>query len=300
MRALNRSPAPRTPAPRGPGPSRLRYRLARLWALPRMRALVQVYLPLTAVAVAGWLVVSTDRLRLALQAEAAALIEYIAAAPEFAVRAVEITGAPPDLKAAIERRIGDLAGHNSLTLDVDALHTEIAAIGAVDAATVFLSPAGVLEISVERRVPVALWRDARGVLRLIDADGVAILDVSSRIVYPDLPLIVGEGAEQAVDEALAIFAAVPALAPRVRALVRIGARRWDVALPRFRVLLPEIRPAEALQGAMALHYADALFDRDLTAVDLRVPARPVLRATPDPDGSRALQRTLGTAPGRAL
>lgn len=268
---------------RHPGPSRWAYRLRRAWAKPWLRGFVKGYLPLLALAVLGWWVVSNDRLRLALASVGAAVAERLAARPEFAVRGVAIEGADPALVRRIEAATGALDGRSSLVLDLAALRDRVAALPGVAEASAVFDPGGIVRITVVRRVPAALWRGPEG-LALIDAEGVRLGMAGSRIAYPELPLLIGEGAPGAVSEALALLETAPALAPRLRAAVRVGERRWDLVLDRgLRVMLPEANPLGALRGVMALDEAQGLLDRDLAAVDVRVRARPTLRAAPRGD-----------------
>ncbi|MFZ1340104.1 MAG: cell division protein FtsQ/DivIB, partial [Paracoccaceae bacterium] len=98
---------------------------------------------------------------------------------------------------------------------------------------------------------------------------------------PDLPLIAGEGADAATTEALALMAAAGPLTPRLRGLVRMGERRWDLVLDRDqRILLPSDNPVRALERLLALDHAQDILARDLMAIDLRNDARPTLRLTP--------------------
>jgi cell division protein FtsQ len=98
----------------------------------------------------------------------------------------------------------------------------------------------------------------------------------------DLPLIAGEGANAAVPEALALLAAAGPIQPRLRGMVRMGERRWDIVLDRDqRILLPEGDPVPALERVIALDKAETLLARDVIAVDLRNEDRPVLRLAPD-------------------
>jgi cell division protein FtsQ len=107
-----------------------------------------------------------------------------------------------------------------------------------------------------------------------------VAEVDSRVRRPDLPLIAGDGAEDHVPEALALLAETRPVAERVRALVRRGERRWDLVLDRGQVVkLPETDPVLALRRVMALDASEGVFARDLEVVDLRDPARPMLRLT---------------------
>ena len=81
-------------------------------------------------------------------------------------------------------------------------------------------------------------------------------------------------------EALALFDASGPIAPRIRGLVRVGERRWDIVLDRGQTIqLPEIAPVAALEQVLALEEAQDMLARDITTVDMRNPARPTLRMT---------------------
>ena len=68
------------------------------------------------------------------------------------------------------------------------------------------------------------------------------------------------------------------LGNRLRGIVRIGERRWDVVLDRGqRVLLPETGSVQALERVIALSQAQDVLARDLAAVDMRLAARPTIR-----------------------
>ena len=60
------------------------------------------------------------------------------------------------------------------------------------------------------------------------------------------------------------------LAERLRGLVRMGERRWDLVLDRDqRILLPEDGAVEALERVIALDEAQDILSRDILQVDLR-------------------------------
>lgn len=113
---------------------------------------------------------------------------------------------------------------------------------------------------------------------MLDATGAHVDDLLRRADRPDLPLIAGDGADEKVPEALAIFAAARPLGKRLRGLVRMGERRWDVVLDRGqRILLPEADPVRALERVIALGEAQDLLERDVTVVDMRLGDRPTIR-----------------------
>jgi cell division protein FtsQ len=140
---------------------------------------------------------------------------------------------------------------------------------------------GILQVMITERVPVAVWRTEAG-LTLLDDGGHRVAGLMSRSDRPDLPLIAGDGADLATPEALDLIAAAGPLTPRIRGLVRMGNRRWDLVLDRDqRVLLPEKNPVQALERLLALDQAQDLMNRDILTVDLRSDHRPTLRLTPN-------------------
>jgi cell division protein FtsQ len=225
-----------------------------------------------------WL--SSEANRSALVAQVEAVKDLVQERPEFMVTAIEVTGADHALSAAI----GEVARMDlpvsSFELDLDALRLRVTDLTAVRSAQVRVHPGGTLEIAVVQRRPVAVWRYADG-LRLIDAEGAMTGMIAERADRPDLPLIAGDGAKDAINEALALFEAAAPIAPRVRGLVRMGERRWDMVLDTdARILLPEEGAVAALERVIALHQAQELLDRDVSVVDMRLGQRPTLRLNP--------------------
>ncbi|PZQ51722.1 MAG: hypothetical protein DI556_05510 [Rhodovulum sulfidophilum] len=116
---------------------------------------------------------------------------------------------------------------------------------------------------------------------LLDMGGARVAEIDSRLRRVDLPLIAGAGADAHVAEAVALLAEAAPVRERVRGLVRVGERRWDLVLDRDQVIrLPESDPAAALKHVMALETGEKLFEREVTVVDMRDPRRPMLRLTP--------------------
>ncbi|RMH45667.1 MAG: FtsQ-type POTRA domain-containing protein [Alphaproteobacteria bacterium] len=275
MRPLRRRRARRDPAP-----SRLRYRLTRLWLSPWARRGLTVVLPaaLLIALAAGQL--RRPEIRAAIAAAAADLRATIEARPEFRLTRLEVVGGSAALRAEVTEAAGVGLPVSSLAIDIDAIRRRVAALGAVADARVSVSAGGTLTISVTERVPVAILRRG-GALGLIDAEGHLIARLAARAARPDLPLLAGAGAEAAVAEALELVARAGPVAGRLRGLVRVGERRWDLVLDRGqRIMLPERGAAEALDRVMALQRSQGVLDRDVTRVDLRDPARPVLRLGP--------------------
>jgi len=166
---------------------------------------------------------------------------------------------------------------SSFDLDLALILQTVRELSAVKDAAVRIRTGGVLQIEVVERVPVVLWRTPGG-LELVDESGVIVKPAASRADHPDLPVIAGAGATEHVAQALRLIRAAGPLQPRLRGLVRIGERRWDVVLDRDqRILLPEEQPVQALERVIALDHVQEMLDRDLAAVDMRLTGRPTLR-----------------------
>lgn len=286
MRPVTPTPDPRpgsaarpTPAkPTGPGLSKATFRWQREWG-KRARKFAVLYLPLLIVALLVWRLSADESWQQAVQEQVNKVVDVAMHDPELAVRWVDVSGASEAMSLVLIEKTASLVGISSMSLRVASVRQEIESIGAIRSARVALSPKGVLKVSVRERRPVALWRDAGKELQVIDREGIRIAAANGRADHPDLVLLLGEGAPDHVREALSVMRSAPDLQPRLRALVRVGERRWDMVLDRdLRVLLPADNAAEAAARVMALHLGqDQLLDRDLKVIDMRIPDRPVLR-----------------------
>ncbi|NDV01392.1 cell division protein FtsQ/DivIB [Pseudoroseicyclus tamaricis] len=269
--------AMKPPARRDPAPSRLGYRFHRLWLTPLFRIFLRVILPVFALFLISAAYVADDENWAAIEARYTAVVQSFQERPEFMVTGVDIRGADIALAAAINGLLPFEFPVTSFAIDLGGLKEEITALTAVKEARLRVQTGGTLRVDVTQRRPVAIWRHVDG-LRLVDADGVLTGMVPNRTDRPDLPLIAGDGARESTVEAMALFAAAEPIMPRVRGLVRMGERRWDLVLDRGqRILLPEEGAVPALERVLALHEAQRMLDLDIVVVDMRSAARPTVR-----------------------
>jgi len=279
------------PLRRDPAPSRLAYRLHRLWLRPLVRGAARLGLPAALLGGGLWWYAAEPARIDALRDGGAEVRRMVEARPEFTVRMMAVDGASPELTRAVRDLVAVEFPVSSFHLDLDAIRAGIASIDAVRDVRLGLRPGGVLQVDIAERVPALIWRRADGLV-LVDATGHPIARTPARTDWPELPLIAGDGAAQAAGEALALVAAAAPLQDRLRGLVRQGARRWDLVLTRDRrILLPAAEPVAALERLLALDEARDVLGRDIVAVDLRLPQRPTLRLGPG-----ALARLRGAAP----
>ncbi|MBE0413549.1 cell division protein FtsQ/DivIB [Yoonia sp.] len=276
MRQMTALRRPQSPL-RDPAPSRLGYRYQRLMLTPGFRLFVRIGVPLIVIAaLAGSWLAKPDN-RALLEGQVAQVKQNFQERPQFMVQSLLLTGGDAALQSRVAALLPDNFPVSSFQLDLETMRQTIEALAAVRSARVRLGEGGALEVALIPRVPAALWRDGQ-TLRLIDADGVPAGTVDARSDRLDLPLIAGDGAEQNIAEALALYARAGPLRDRVRGLVRIGQRRWDIILDRDqRLLLPGADAPAALDRIIALNAAQDMLERDVAIVDMRKASRPTLR-----------------------
>lgn len=281
-----------------PAPSRLKYRMERLMLTPLFRLLLRFGVPcLLTFGIASWWL-SVDENRMKIIDTYADLRSQVESRPEFMVNMMAVDGASDLVADGIRQMLPLDFPISSFDLDLEAMRATVVSLDPVKAARLYVRQGNVLQVDVVERIPVVLWRNEQG-LQLLDDEGYLVGPAFVRADWPELPLIVGEGADAYVTEALDLIAAAEPLSARFRGLVRMGERRWDVVLDREqRILLPETDAVQALERVIAMDQAVDMLERDLMAVDLRLPQRPTLRMT---DGAvQELQRIRAIEAGEPL
>ena len=163
-------------------------------------------------------------------------------------------------------------------VDVAAIRNRLLQFGWVKDARVSRRLPDTLVIDIVERRPAALWQD-RQRLALIDAEGV-VLDRVPVDQMPDLPLLIGPGANAHARELNRLMNEVPTLKPQLASATWIGRRRWDLSFQTGEtVALPEGEPAarRALAKFAKADRSSGLLGRGLVRFDLRVPGKMIVR-----------------------
>jgi cell division protein FtsQ len=253
----------------------------RLWLTPMFRTGFRIGVPAVLFLGAVGLFLADAGRRDAIAGAVAGVRERFENRPEFTVSLVSVEGASPELADAVRQRLDLTLPLSSFAIDLVAARDRIQELDAVAQADLIVRSGGVLEVKITERVPVVLWRTDTGI-EMLDATGHRVASLAARSDRPDLPIVAGDGADLATPEAMALIAAAQPIVPRLRGLVRVGDRRWDLVLDRNqRILLPAKNPIAAVERLIALDKAHDLLGRDVLAVDLRTHHRPVLRLAPD-------------------
>ena len=200
----------------------------------------------------------------------------------FRVRSVDVVGvrnmdSKPVFQIALDQKSTAMP-----RVDVDGIREKLLRYGWVKDARVSRRLPDTLVIDIVERRPAALWQDDQK-LSLIDSDGV-VLDKVKVTEMPDLPLLVGPGANARSRELETLLAQAPNLAPQLESAAWVSRRRWDLNFQTGEtVALPE-GPAEARKALAKFARLDksaGLLGRGILRFDLRVPGKMIVRLPAD-------------------
>lgn len=258
--------------------------------------------PKTAMIATGGVILCGVVLLLATGGRAHALEERIAgftagqlADAGFNVNAVDVSGAssfsvPYILRAAELQR-----GQPILGLDLEAIRERVEKVGWVKSVRVLRLLPDTLVIAVDERPRLAVWQ-INGQTHVVDPDGQIIPEADPGL-FVDLPLIVGDGANEAAGAILPELQSRPRLMSRIDALVRVDGRRWDLRMKDGGLIqLPAEHEDSALIQLDQLDQKDRLLDLGFERVDLRDPEFVAVRPRQAGPAAAAAQSIPSSSP----
>jgi cell division protein FtsQ len=129
-----------------------------------------------------------------------------------------------------------------------------------------------ITVHLVEREPVARWQHEDKTM-VIDAEGFE-LTAAKVEQFPNLPLIVGDVEPKQTEALLSLLSEYPMVASRLKAAVRVAERRWNLHLqPNITVRLPEDYAQEAMARLTRLIKDQKITERDVKAIDLRLPEK---------------------------
>lgn len=192
------------------------------------------------------------------------------------LRRVHIQGASAEATPAIQRALDLYSGQAITGVDLDAVRARVQSVGWVKEARVVRLLPDTLIIDVVEHDRLAVWQTG-GRAQVIDGSG-RVIPGADAGRYPQLPLVVGVGADQAAAEVLPLLRERPRLMSRLEALVRVDERRWDLRLKDGSLIqLPALHQEQALIQLDALDQRERLLDLGFARVDLRTPEEVAVR-----------------------
>lgn len=210
----------------------------------------------------------------------------LATAAGLEVREIVVEGRRNTPRDLLHAAIGAQQGDPILGFSAAEARARLETIAWVESAHVERRLPGTILVRLKERTPFAIWQN-QGRFAIVDRDG-NIVATEALDAFGPLPLIVGVGAERHAPALHDLLAAHRDIQARTQAMVRVGERRWNLKLHNgIDVMLPEGHEAPALNRLAEMQTRHALLDRPLTAIDMRLPDRMVLRHAPAPTPTAA-------------
>lgn len=213
-------------------------------------------------------------------AEASHAGDWVARSVGLGVSVVTVTGATHLSEPRILAIAGIDASKSLPFFDVAQAKARLEANPLVKQASVRKLYPNQVVIDIVERTPYAVWQKD-GDVSAIAADGAPIDEVDDGR-YAGLPFVVGEGANSRVREYVEFLDAMDELKPRVEAGVLVGQRRWNLRLKSgVDIKLPEDNPEAAIAELLKLQRQSRILEKDVLALDFRVPGKVFARLTED-------------------
>jgi cell division protein FtsQ len=205
--------------------------------------------------------------------------DSVAAGIGFRIDDIQVAGVSGARADEIRALVQPDGRHSLLAVDPETVKAQVESLDWIQDAKVRRLWPSTLQIDVERRQAFALWQED-GEIAVIDANGERLL-AERAADHPNLLRVVGRGAGPAAEPLLMALEELPQVRERVRALVRVNDRRWNVELKSgATVELPEEGAVVALTHLESLQAEHRLLDRPVAQLDMRTPGRLAVRVLP--------------------
>jgi len=174
--------------------------------------------------------------------------------------------AAPDIQRVLDMKRGDPLA----LMDLTAVQKSVESVGWVRQASVRRQLPGLLVITVVERPRLAVWQ-YKGKSVVVDDQG-QIIPEARAPNFLNLPLVVGEGANEQAAAILELMNARPGLAQKTYALVRVDTRRWDIHLKNGTIVkLPALNQDDAMARLDVLIAERRVLDQGFAEIDLLDP-----------------------------
>jgi cell division protein FtsQ len=204
----------------------------------------------------------------------------------FALRHVEIKGAHHIPQLEVYNIAFDQPSSAMPLIDLAATRQRLLQFGWVRDARVSRRLPDTLVVDIVERRPAAIWQ-YNSQLSLIDMDGVVLAPVRLEAM-PDLPLLIGAGANLQAAALAGLLETAPQLKPAMSGASWVGGRRWDIRFQSGEVLaLPEgdAEARRALARFVKLDQSMQILGRGFVRIDMRIPGKCILRVSNEPGSS---------------
>ncbi|GFE92872.1 cell division protein FtsQ/DivIB [Acetobacter persici] len=234
------------------------------------------------------------------QERLAPLRDKVLSSAPLRITRIQVQGAQLTSDAAIHKALGVAVGDPVLNFSVSDARDRLNALPFVDHVTVERHLSGEINVTITERPPFAVWQH-KGHFELIDRQGKRVPDQGmtgkDAEAFTKLPLVVGDGANEAAAALIDALGQEPSVRDHVTAAVRVSDRRWNLTLrDGATVFLPEGEEIPAIHRLAKLDASTHLLDRPVVLIDMRLPDRLTIRERP-PQPDPAPQPGTDAAPG---
>jgi cell division protein FtsQ len=212
--------------------------------------------------------------------EAQLHIADLGATLHLTVQSVEVEGRERADRQAILDALSVKRGSPILAVDLEAAKARLESVAWIRSAAIERMLPDTIHIRLVEDTPLAIWQHD-GKFSVINQEG-AVISNANAGQFPSLLQVVGEAAPHATPTLIEMMAGEEDLAHHVTAAVRVGDRRWNIEFDNgIQLILPEEGADAAWRRLATLDRSDRLLERAVTAIDMRLPDRLVLRVSPE-------------------
>ena len=209
----------------------------------------------------------------------AARILAIGGQQGLALENVDVVGRERQSTASVLAALDVRRGMPMFEIDLAAAKSRVEALPWIRSADVERQLPNTLFIRLTEREPFAFWQHG-GTLSLIDRDG-TVIPTDNLAQFGPRIVLVGDDAPVQAAGLIDMLATAPALARRVNAAVLYGSGRWTLRFDTgVEVALPETGAAAAWQRIAGVEAQQHILERNIVAIDLRLPDRMIVRVAP--------------------
>jgi cell division protein FtsQ len=196
---------------------------------------------------------------------------------QFEVKDIILEGRSQTNKDALSSALAVTMDSPILSFDPIAAQGRIAKLPWVASVVVERRLPDMIVVKLTERQPLAQWQH-EGRTIVIDTQGQELPEAKVE-QFPGLPLVVGVSAPSETKNLLDALKEYPAVREKMAAAVRVSERRWDLHLqPNIVARLPESGMNGALKLLSDLITEKKILERNVTAIDLRLPDRMVVES----------------------
>ena len=242
----------------------------------RIAALAVIILFIVGITGTVWSAVSSGWVENKMELVKNNIIEATATAG-MVVKKINVTGrqetSPSDLIETLDIKIGTPI----LKVEIEEARLRVESLGWIKSASVLRLLPNVIILDIKEREALALWQRNRRPPVLIDREG-TVIQKRNLGKHSDLPLVVGQDAAKNAAVLIDLLHRHPLIFNEVKVAIRVSERRWNLRLKNnIEIRLPAEEIATALNQLSEYQNKHSLFDRDIIAVDLRLPNRLIVR-----------------------